>query len=98
MELRKLALSSQTGAAVSHFRSIRSYEVPLILEHPDGRISALDVAMSREPEPGQFKALEFLAEVAGDRMHRGTLLHLGESVQPVSDKLWAAPVSSLWSG
>lgn len=75
---------------VCHFRSIRRYEVPLVVERPDGSIVAFDV--TPEPSPGSLKALEFLQEVAGDRFAGGWLLHGGRECRRVTECLGVAPL------
>jgi uncharacterized protein len=95
MELRKMEGWSRTKAEVCHFRSVRQYEVPLVLAHRDGRIAAFDLTFDSAPSPGGFRALEFLQEVAGERFVGGWLLHAGEEAWPYSEGLAALPLSVL---
>jgi predicted AAA+ superfamily ATPase len=95
MELRKQASWSSVRPGVFHFRSIRRYEVPLLLEAPDGRIIGLCVTEESAASPADFEALRFLESLAEDRFVFGAVLHLGDEVQVVSDRLGAVPLGSL---
>jgi hypothetical protein len=37
-----------------------------------------------------------LRELAGERWIAGVVLYTGEEVVPFGEKLWAAPISTLW--
>lgn len=80
-----------------HFRSLRTWSVPIVIEAPDGRIVGLDICLEASPSPTSFRGLEVLAEIAGDRFVRGIVLYLGEGMVPVSDKLCATGMSALWT-
>ena len=44
-----------------------------------------------------FRGLELLRDGIGDRFVRGILLYNGEQALPAGDRLWALPLSSLWT-
>ncbi len=80
-----------------HFRSVRTWSVPIVVEAPDGRIVGIDISLEPSPAPTAFRGLEMLQEIAGDRFVRGAVLHTGEGVQPVSNQMFACGVSVLWA-
>jgi len=43
-----------------------------------------------------LRGLKKLARLAGDQFSAGVLLYDGEETMPLGNKLWAAPLSSLW--
>ncbi|MCW5943214.1 MAG: ATP-binding protein [Fimbriimonadaceae bacterium] len=97
MTLRKALDASDTGAALHHLRTVKTHEVEFVLEHPDGRMVGLTVVPVAHPAPRDLRGLEFLRELAGDRFHRGVLLHLGEAATSVAPGIAALPIGSLWT-
>lgn len=97
MELMKQASWSDSPPEVVHFRSVRQYEVPIVLVRPDGQIVAVDVTPDAYPSPTGLRALEFLEQVAEGRLSSGILLTAGSEARRLSERLWALPYSSLWS-
>lgn len=80
-----------------HFRSLRTWSVPIVVEAPDGRIVGIDVCLDETPSPSAFRGLEVLQDVAGERFARGVVLHTGEGARQVSERLSAYGVASLWA-
>jgi predicted AAA+ superfamily ATPase len=97
MELVRLCDAKYPRYKVMHFRSLRTWSVPIVIAAPDGRIVGIDVCMSRHPSPQDFRALAFLQDVAGDAFVRGILLCVGGPAKSYSDQLLGADVSSLWA-
>jgi predicted AAA+ superfamily ATPase len=97
MELKKTLPRLDPDLELSHFRSIRQYEVPIVIAQPDGGICGIDICLDPIPEGHSYRALEFLKELAGDRFVRGVVLTLDGESGPYTDRLWTAPISSLWS-
>ena len=81
--------------AVMHFRSVRTWSVPLVVVAPDGRLVGLDVCLSAVPSTADFRALSFLQEVADEQFVRGLLLCVDGEPQAYSDRLRAVPLSAL---
>lgn len=96
MELVRLCDAKYPRYKVMHFRSLRTWSVPIVIAAPDGRIVGIDVCMSQHPSPQDFRALAFLQDVAGDAFVRGILLLSSSSEEKsYNDRLSAAPVTSL---
>lgn len=96
MECLRMAEVSEEPLRLMHFRSIRRYEVPIVVEHADGRLVAATVCPSPRPSVHDARPLQYLAEVAEDRFAAGVILHLGSEVRRLGDRLWSAPLGALW--
>jgi uncharacterized protein len=80
-----------------HFRDRGGAEVDLVLEHPDGRIAAIEVKATSTPTAADLRGLRFLADRLGPRFHFGVLLSAAPEATPFGPRLAALPVSTLWS-
>lgn len=97
MALRKALDASDQGVALYHLRTVKTHEVEFVLEHPDGRLVGLSATPVSHPAPRDVRGLEFLRELAGERFHRGAVLHLGDTATHVAPRLSALPMSALWA-
>jgi predicted AAA+ superfamily ATPase len=97
MELVRLCDARFPRYRVMHFRSLRTWSVPIVFAAPDGRIVGIDVCLSPHPSPQDFRALSFLQDVAGDSFVRGVLLCADGSAQVYNDRLMSESVSLLWA-
>lgn len=66
-----------------------------MLENPAGDV--VGVEASATVTTADFAGLRKLAKAAGEDFRTGVLLYDGDEVLPFGDRLWAAPVSSLWA-
>lgn len=94
-ELTKQRGWSEQRFQLWHFRDRNGAEVDLIIETPQGVI-AVEVKAAVSPTRAHFKHLIGMRERLGAEFLAGVVLHLGEA-RPAGDRLWALPVSSLWS-
>ncbi len=53
---------------------------------------------SATARPSDFAALSRLRDARGADLRAGVVVYTGESILPFGDRLWAVPVSALWSG
>lgn len=97
MELVKQSGWAEQEYEVMHFRSVRHHTVPVVLRFADGGVVGVTVIDRPEPEPADLRALQFFAEVAGPEFRQGVVLHTGARSGPVSEHMWARPISDLWS-
>lgn len=96
-EIMKLMSWSGGGYRLSHFRTREGDEVDLVVEDRRGRIVGIEIKASATLRPADLNGLRKLAEAAGDTFVRGVVLHDHDRVTPYSDKLSAAPITSLWA-
>jgi uncharacterized protein len=96
-ELRKQVSWSEMRPRILFFRDHGGSEVDFVLEARGGQIVGIEVKASASPGPRAFRGLERLRELAGDRFVRGVLFYTGDTALPNGDRLWALPVSRLWT-
>lgn len=96
MELTKQLAWAETRARLFHFRTTAGREVDLVLEDSAGRIVGIEVKAAGSVGDDDFRGLRALQEAAGDRFHRGIVLHDGEEGIQFAPQLMAAPGDWLW--
>lgn len=72
------------------------HEVDLVLEFGGGRVAGIEVKASASPDRGDARHLEWLRDELGDRFVCGVVLHTGPRAFQLSDRIVAAPISTLW--
>lgn len=93
--LRQLAWSD-TFARAYHYRTKDGQEVDAVLEHPDGRVVAVEVKASSTVSGDDLRHLRHLRDAAGDQFHLGVLLYTGSRIFSMGDRLVAVPIDALW--
>jgi len=96
-EIRKQLTWSAHRPSLWHFRDRGGAEVDLILEHPDGRVVAVEVKATSTPTAQDFGGLRFLAHRLGSRFHFGVLLSAAPEATPFGPDMAVLPVSALWA-
>jgi uncharacterized protein len=97
MELIKQRGWSDLQPTIRHWRDRNGAEVDLVIESDDGTIAGVEVKASSTVSTSDVKNLQLLREKLLDRFAAGVILYLGERVVPLGDRLWALPISVLWS-
>lgn len=95
-EILKLASWSDDPVEVFHFRDKDKNEADLVLENGGGDVVGIEVKASATVTAADFSGLRLLAATCGERFKIGLVLHDHDQVVPFGDRLWAAPISSLW--
>lgn len=95
-ELQKAIALSGERTSLTHYRDKDQAEVDFVIERTPGKIVGIEVKASATVRPQDFRGLIRLEESAGEAFVMGVLLHDGEHVLSYSDRLAAAPISSLW--
>ena len=96
-ELLKQQTWSAKRFVLHHFRSSSGQEVDLVLEDRRQIVVGIEVKAAMSISQNDFKGLKFLREQLGDQFRAGILLHAGKQILPMGDRLWAMPISTLWS-
>lgn len=81
---------------LSHYRDRDQTEVDVVLER-GGRLIGVEVKAAATAKPADPNGLRRLREATGEEFARGIVLHDGDRVQRLSDRLFAMPVSQLWT-
>ena len=97
-ELVAQAAWSGTVEAVRHWRDTpRKLEVDAVLIHRDGKATAVEVKAGADVRPDDLKGIRaFLADTA--QPHLGIVFYSGGLVLQLDEKIWAVPISALWTG
>lgn len=96
-ELQKLSGAGRTKPWLFHLRTVKQKQVDFVLEARDGRVVGVDVVPGKAVANEDFEGLRFLAELTGERFHRGVVLYDGDEVVTIAPDLVALPLSALWT-
>lgn len=95
-EINKQQSWSDSCYTLFHYRDSDNKEADLILELDNGRIIAIEIKAASSISQKDFAGLKRIREISGKRFHCGLVLYTGTEVHPFGDKMFAAPVSSIW--
>ena len=94
-------IGGSTGVRIHHLRDYDGHEVDIVLERPDGALAAVEVKATGSPNENHLKPLRWLRDsldrAAPGLFRIGILLHTGPHCHRVGDRLWLAPINTLWS-
>jgi predicted AAA+ superfamily ATPase len=96
-ELLKIAAWAPERLTFSHYRDKDLNEVDIVIEDRRGRVVGIEVKAAATVTSHDFAGLRRLAVVAGRRFALGLVLHDHDRLVPFGDRLWAAPLSCLWT-
>ena len=69
----------------------------LLIEIASGQLTGIEIKAAATVTASDAHHLAWLRDQAGDAFAVGIVLHTGPHVFPISDRIVAAPVSTLWS-
>lgn len=99
MELVKHAGACEEDVEVMHYRSVRGdAEIDFIVEYGGKGTVGVEVKATKSLQDRDFIHLERLRDTLGDRFKLGVVLYMGERALPFGDRIYAWPVTALWSG
>jgi uncharacterized protein len=96
-EIARQLTWSSVEAQLFHFRDRDGAEVDLVLERPSGEIVGIEVKAAHDVNAADLRGLRVLRDRTGDRFAAGVVLHCGEQIRWLEDRLLAVPVSFLWA-
>jgi predicted AAA+ superfamily ATPase len=96
-ELLKHATTADGAHQLFHYRDHDQFEVDIVVENAGGQLIGVEVKAAASVRASDLRGLKRLAGIAGDQFRLGVILYDGTEILPLGDRLWAAPVSSLWS-
>ena len=96
-ELRRLASGQEEGITFHHFRNKDQVEVDIILES-EGRVAGVEVKAASTVTSDDFRGLRKLRDAVKKKFAAGVVLYDGDAVVGFGDRLYAIPISQLWSG
>jgi len=95
-ELLKAETTAEGDYSLMYYRDADKVEVDVVIENAAGQLVCVEVKASATVKTSDFRGLRKLASLAGDQFKLGILLYDGDETLPVGDKLWAAPLATLW--
>jgi predicted AAA+ superfamily ATPase len=81
----------------SHYRDKDKLEIDIIIENNLDEIIAIEVKGSATLSQKDLNGLKKLKEISKERFKIGLLLYDGDHTTSFGDKLYAAPLATLWS-
>ena len=94
-------LSGAPHVALHHLRDYERHEVDIVIERADGALAAIEVKATGSPSERHLRQLRWLRDrmdgAAPGLFRIGLLLHTGQHCLPAGDRLYLAPVSTLWA-
>lgn len=97
-ELLKHATASEGDYRLLSYRDTEQVEVDVVVENAAGKVVGVEVKAAATVKAADLRGLRKLADHAGDSFKMGVLLYDGDETLPLGDRIWAAPLSTLWGG
>ena len=95
-ELLKHSTTAHGDYRLLYYRDADKFEVDVVIENAAGQLVGVEVKAAATVKASDLRGLKKLADLAGSQFSLGVLLYDGTETLPLGDKLWAAPLSSLW--
>ena len=80
-----------------HYRDKDQDEVDIILEGEGGDVVGIEVKAAATVTAGDFKGLRKLSAACGEDFKLGFVLYDAEQTVPFGERMFAVPISSLWT-
>jgi predicted AAA+ superfamily ATPase len=95
-ELERQASWSSEPLRFSHYRE-GEREVDVIVERGSGEVVAFEVKAGATVRAHDFRGLAQMRSKLAKRLVAGIVLYAGERTLPFGERLWALPLSALWT-
>ncbi len=96
MEIVKHAEWADEQVRIHHYRRAGE-EIDLVLENRAGEVAAVEVKASASLSARDWRSLAKLRDAYGSRFRAGLVVHTGPDTVPLGDRLFAVPLSGLWT-
>ena len=97
-QLRAQATVSSHRCRLYHLRQHHGrHEIDVVAELDARRLVAFEIKATAAPTVDDARHLAWLRDHTGDQLLAGIVLHTGPAAFPLGDRLWALPISSLWT-
>jgi len=98
MEVIKQLSWSDIALKPYHFRTHKGLEVDIVLESRKKELYGIEVKTTSSVDKNDFKGLQYLRDLKPKQFQTGIVLYTGDQVIKFQDKLYAVPISVLWTG
>jgi uncharacterized protein len=97
MEITRLLDWSEASATQYHYRDRSSGdEIDLVLESRAGGIACVECKAAATVRLADYRAIARLRDLRPEHFVAGVVIYTGAETQPLTEKIWAVPVSVLW--
>jgi predicted AAA+ superfamily ATPase len=97
-QVRAALGAGQRPARLFHLRTEAGrHEVDIVVAFPGGKVAGIEVKSTGRVSSGDARHLEWMRDGLGDRFTAGVVLHTGPAPSAISDRVFAAPISTLWA-
>lgn len=99
MEIARLVDWAKTSATQYHYRDRASGdEIDVVLESRSGEIVCIECKAAATVRYEDYRAMAKLRDARGGPFVAGVVLYTGADTKPLTEKIWAVPISALWGG
>lgn len=95
-ELLKHAANADDNYQLLYYRDHDQVEVDVVVENASGQLIGVEVKSAASVRKNDLRGLKKLASIAGDQFRLGVVLYDGTETLSLGERLWAAPISTLW--
>ena len=95
-ELLKHAAAADDDYRVLYYRDVDKVEVDFVIENAAGQIVCIEVKAAATVRESDLRGLKKMAAAAEAKFSFGVVLYDGAEALPLGDRMWAAPLSTLW--
>ncbi len=95
-ELLKHTTNSEGDYQLFYYRDHDQYEVDVVAENAGGQLVGVEIKAAATIKESDLRGLKRLMSVAKEQFMLGVILYDGTETLPLGDRLWAAPISTLW--
>lgn len=95
-ELLKQATTAEGDYRLLYYRDHDQFEVDVVIENTGGQLVGVEIKAAASIRESDLRGLKRLANIAGDTFKLGVILYDGTETLPLGDRLWAAPISTVW--
>jgi predicted AAA+ superfamily ATPase len=96
MEIIKQQGWAQEECTLRHYR-VDGDEIDIVLEAQSGALVAIEVKARASIRAGDWRVIAKLRDRRPDAFRAGVVLYTGARTIPLGERIWAVPVSGLWS-
>jgi predicted AAA+ superfamily ATPase len=96
-EILKQSAWADERYALYHYRDKDQDEVDIVVEDEDGAMVGIELKASATVNSSDFKGIRKLQNICGDDLKLGVVLYDGTNIVPFGDRIFAAPISCLWT-
>ena len=98
MQIRPELAVSPARPRLHHLRDKGGrHELDLVLDYGRGQIAGIEIKATAAPDLGDARHLIWARDSLGDHFLAGVVLHTGQATFRLSERIIAAPISTLWT-